>query len=330
MARGGAAARGAVRVLLPGLALVAAGAAAAFGLHGLVPEVAALVIAVVLGMVVANLGLHRAVLRPGTGFAAKRLLRVGVVLLGFQLAAGDIARLGGPGLGVVALVVTVTFFGTQWLGRRLGVSPALSLLTATGFAICGASAIAAMRGAVDAEEEEVAFAIALVTLCGTLSIALLPVLQGPLGLSDEEFGSWSGAAVHDVAQVVATASTAGAAALAAAVVVKLTRVVLLAPLVAGVSFRQRRRTAVPRPILPLFVLGFLATMGVRSSGVLGGGALGALEDAKTVVFAAALFGLGTGVQLTRLRRLGGRPLLLGLVSWLLVASVAYGGVRLVG
>ena len=318
------------RVALPGLAAVACAAAASFGIHELLPEVSALVIAVVLGILVANLGLHRAALRPGTGFAAKRLLRIGVVLLGFQLAAGDTAHLGAPGLAVVALVVTSTFFGTWWLGRRLGVSPALSLLIATGFAICGASAIAAMRGVIDAEDEEVAFSIALVTLCGTLSIAVLPVLQGPLGLSDEQFGTWVGAAVHDVAQVVATAATAGAVALSAAIVVKLTRVVLLAPLVAGTSFVQRHRTAVPRPILPLFVLGFLATMGVRSSDVLGGGTIDALEQVKTVVFAAALFGLGTGVELRRLRRLGGRPLVLGLASWALVAGVAYGGVRLVG
>jgi uncharacterized integral membrane protein (TIGR00698 family) len=321
---------GQARSHAPGLALAVAAAAAAFGVHELVPDVSALVIAVVLGMLVANLGLHRPVLRPGTGFAAKRLLRVGVVLLGFQLAAADIARLGGPGIGVVLLTVATTFFGTQWLGRRLGVSPALSLLTATGFAICGASAIAAMRGVIDAEEEEVAFSIALVTLCGTLSIALLPLLQGPLGLGDEAFGQWAGAAVHDVAQVVATASTAGAAALAAAVVVKLTRVVLLAPLVAGTSFAQRRKTDVPKPILPLFVLGFLVAMGIRSSGVLGEGTLDALEDVKTALFAAALFGLGTGVELRRLRRLGGRPLVLGLASWALVAGVAYGGVRLVG
>ena len=297
-----------VRAIAPGLAVVACAAAASFGIHELLPTVSALVIAVILGMVVANTGLHRSVLRPGTRFAAKRLLRV----------------------GVVALDVASTFVGTQWLGRRLGVSKALSLLIATGFAICGASAIAAMRGVIDAEEEEVAFAIALVTLCGTLSIAVLPLLQGPLGLSDEQFGSWAGAAVHDVAQVVATASTAGAVALSAAIVVKLTRVVLLAPLVAGTSFVQRRHTNVPRPILPLFVLGFLATMGVRSSDVLGGDVIHALDQVKTVVFAAALFGLGTGVELARLRRLGGRPLVLGLASWALVAGVAYGGVRLVG
>ena len=78
------------------------------------------------------------------------------------------------------------------------------------------------------------------------------------------------------------------------------------------------------------MLGFLATMGVRSSGVLGTGVIDALDQVKTVVFAAALFGLGTGVELARLRRLGGRPLVLGLASWALVAGVAYGGVRLVG
>jgi hypothetical protein len=114
----------------------------------------------------------------------------------------------------------------------MGVSPGTSLLVATGFSICGASAVAAMDGVTRNEEDEVVTAIVLVTLFGSLAIVVLPLLQHPLGLSDVEFGVWTGASVHDVAQTVATASVVGPAAL--------TAVVLLAPMVAGVSIWRRR------------------------------------------------------------------------------------------
>ena len=318
-----------------GLALVAVGVVVAYGVHHFVATISPLVAAVGVGALLTNTGLHPDWARPGTHLAAKTLLRFGVVLLGFQLAVGEVLRLGGPGLAVVVLVVAVTFFGTQRLGRRLGVSPGLSLLIATGFSICGASAVAAMDGVSDADEEEVAFAVALVTLCGSLAIFVLPVLAGPLGLHGGAFGAWVGASVHDVAQVVATASGAGPASLKAAVIVKLTRVVLLAPMVTGVTLARRRPSngnapARQGPIVPLFVALFLAAAAVRSTGLVPAHALSLIKTTGTLSFAAALVGLGTGVHVAKLRRLGGRPLLLGLSAWALIAVVSYAGVRLVG
>jgi uncharacterized integral membrane protein (TIGR00698 family) len=333
------------RQAIPGLAMVAVCVVAAYGVSHLVPSLSPLVAAVAIGAVLANVGLVPEWSRPGLHVAAKRLLRLGVVLLGFQLAIGEVLKLGGPGLAVVGLVVTTTFFGTQWLGRRLGVSRSLSLLIATGFSICGASAVAAVEGVADADEEEVAFAIALVTLCGSLAIAVLPALAGPLGLHGARFGAWTGASVHDIAQVVATASTGGSAALHTAVIVKLTRIVLLAPMVAGLTVHRRRATqqtdraedgvegahATRRPpVLPLFVAGFLGAIALRSAAVVPVGWLPSLKTAETMALAAALVGLGTGVRVAKLRRLGGRPLVLALLSWLLIATVSYVGVLVVG
>lgn len=328
---------------VPGLGLVAVCVAAAHLVTRLVPSVSPLVAAVAIGAVLANIGLLPDWARAGMHVAAKRLLRLGVVLLGFELAVGDVVALGGPGLIVVALVVATTFFGTQWLGRRMGVSRSLSLLIATGFSICGASAIAAVEGVAEADEEEVAFSIGLVTLCGSLAIVVLPALGGPLGLGGSAYGAWAGASVHDVAQVVATASTAGPVALNTAVIVKLTRVVLLAPLVAGVTLSRRRATPVRAasgpgrspapaapPILPLFVVGFLAAIALRSASAVPSGWLGPIETIGTLSLAAALVGLGTGTRISRLRHLGGRPLLLALASWLLVAVASYVGVVVVG
>jgi uncharacterized integral membrane protein (TIGR00698 family) len=278
---------------------------------------------------------------PGQKFAAKKVLRFGIVLLGTQLALKQVVDLGGRELIVVVGVVALTFLGTLWLGPRLGVSKSLSLLIATGFSICGASAVAAMEGVVEADEEEVTYAIALVTLCGSLAIVLLPLLRNVLGLSDPQlFGSWVGASVHDVAQVIATSSTGGDLAVQSATVVKLSRVVLLAPLVACVSIWVRRSSSglvakakkadkTRVSVVPLFVIGFLVMIAVRTTGVIPDNWLTRLKTIEQVCLASALVGLGSDVRIAKLIKVGGRPLLLALISWFGIAAVSLIGVRLV-
>ncbi|MEV7191288.1 putative sulfate exporter family transporter [Streptomyces sp. NPDC093510] len=331
---------------LPGLALAVMGVAVAWGVHRLVPGVPMLTAAVVLGIAAAHLpGAARIFVRgpgkAGLTFAGKRLMRVGIVLLGLKLSLDDVLGLGWASVAMVLCVVAVTFFGTWWLGRRMGLRGDQPLLIATGYSICGASAIGAVSEASESDERDTATSVALVTLCGTLAIAVLPLLQHPLGLSDAEFGRWVGASVHDVGQVVATAQTAGAGALGDAVLVKLMRVALLAPLVAAValSVRARRRgrgsgegegaagTRRP-PLVPLFVVGFLAMVALRTTGWLPGGAIDAAGTVQELLLAAALFGLGSAVDLPSLTRTGGRVATLGLVSWAVIAGVSYVGVVL--
>ncbi len=316
----------------PGLLAVAGASAAAFGLARVLPGLNATTLAVVLGALGANLGLHRPALRAGTTYASTRLLRLGIVLLGLQLSLRQLADLGAVGLAVVAGTVTLTFAGTLVLGRLLRIPPARSLLVATGFSICGASAVGAMKEVAGGDEEDTGTAIALVTLCGTLAILLLPALRVPLGLDPGAFGTWVGASVHDVGQTVATAGRVDGA-LTTAIVVKLSRVVLLAPLVAAVALVRRRSAPVGtgRPaVLPLFVVGFLGAIALASAGWVPAGVLSAARLAQEVLLVAALVGLGTGIHVAMLRRTGARALVLGLSSWVLVASVAYAGVRLSG
>jgi len=325
-----------MRRALPGLALAGAGVAVSLSAHWAFRALPPLVFCVGLGIVVANVVRVPVAAVPGLRLAAGPVLKLGVVLLGLDLVFPDILALGFKALVVVVAVVAITFFGTRWAGNRLGISSDLSLLVATGFSICGVSAIAAADGVIDADEDEVAFAVALVTLCGTLAIVTLPPLRHPLGLDDEQFGAWVGASVHDVAQVVATSSTAGAVALATAVVVKLTRVMLLAPLIAGIAVQRGRSDRSeaadvdsPRPpLVPPFIVAFVAMIGVASLGIVPDRVLARIDDLRTVLLGMALFALGTRVNLGRLRQIGTRPLALGLASWLLIAVVSYAGVRL--
>ena len=326
---------------LPGVLVAAAAAVLAGIIHAVVPGFPLLTVAVVLGIAAGQLPALRpalaGVLAPGLSVAATRIMRLGIVLLGLKLSLVDILGLGWLTIVTTVAIVLLTFAGTLWLGRRLGLPGNQPLLIATGFSICGASAIGAMSGVVKAKDEETATPIALVTLCGTLAIAVLPVLWHPLGLTDLQFGHWVGAGVHDVGQVVATAQVAGPAALAVAVVVKLTRVLMLAPIVATVAVRERRRDArgpatdapVARPpILPLFVAGFLAAVLLRTFVPLPGGLLAGADLLQTYLLATALFGLGAAVDLGTILRTGGRALAVGLLSWTLIAALALVAVHL--
>ncbi|MEV5748772.1 putative sulfate exporter family transporter [Actinoallomurus sp. NPDC052308] len=326
------------RTLAPGMIAAALAVAASYAAHRVAGTVPMLTAALIIGVLAANLGLLPAAARPGLRFAATKFMRAGVVLLGLQVSFGDILALGARTIVMVVTVLAVTFAGTRWLGRRLGLSERLSLLVAAGFSICGASAVAAVDGALGTRpgdpdaERETATAVGLVTLCGSLAIVVMPPVARLLGLPAYDAGRWIGASVHDVGQVVATATLAGSAALVPAVAVKLVRVVMLAPIAAGVALRTRRVSLAAghrRPaLLPAFVLGFLGLMALRSAVSVPPGALAAASTARDVLFAAALFGLGSAVRLRELMRTGRRALLLGLTSWALIAGISYAGVLL--
>ncbi|PPH99649.1 putative sulfate exporter family transporter [Rathayibacter sp. AY1D1] len=324
-----------IRRLGPGVAACAVAAVIAALLHAAVPAVPMLTAAVALGILVAQLPAARPLLSgalaPGLKFSSRSLMRTGIVLLGLKLSLIDIAALGWGAILVVVGIVLATFGLTWALGRALRLPGQEPLLLAAGFSICGASAIGAMAGATRAKEQEQATPVALVTLCGTLAIAVLPALQQPLGLSDVQFGHWVGASVHDVGQVVATAQVAGASALAVAVVVKLTRVVMLAPMVAVAAAVTRRRggTGGTRPaIVPLFVVGFLAAVLLRTLLPLPEGLLAAADTAQTWLLAAALFALGSAVRVRALVTTGWRALLVALVSWAAIAAMGLAAVQL--
>jgi uncharacterized integral membrane protein (TIGR00698 family) len=329
--------------LLPGLATAAVALAAAFLVHRLVAVLPAMTLAVVLGVLAANLpatGVWTAGrARPGLDFAGKHLMRGGIVLLGLKVSVLDVLGLGWLALVLIAGVVAASFGGTYLISRLFRLPPVTSLLVATGFSICGASAIGAMAAVRRIRHVDTVLPVALVTLCGTLAIGLMPLLVHPLQLSAPVFGAWTGASVHDVGQVVATAQTAGTAALGIAVVVKLTRVLLLAP-VAAIAGAHQRLAAKPGPgmegrheklppVVPLFVLGFMGMVGLRSTGWLSAGWVEAGAALQDILLGAALFGLGSAVRIRLLLHTGGRALLAALASWLLIALLGLAAALLI-
>jgi uncharacterized integral membrane protein (TIGR00698 family) len=322
----------------PGLALAGAAVAIGFAVNSQLSSLSALTVSLLIGALLGNLGLIPSIADAGLKFASRRLLRAGIVLLGLQLSLREVAHLGGKGFIAVIAVVIITFFGTQFIAQWLGVSPGLGLLTATGYSICGVSAISAMTGAVDGDEEDATYAIALVTMFGSICIFALPVLGHLFDMGNVRFGLWAGSSVHDVAQVVATSTAYSSESLKSAVIVKLSRVILLAPLVAYFAYQHRTAskhakssgaTIIKTSPLPMFIILFLTMVCIRTTGYLSSDSLALFKNLEKVSLAMALVGLGAGVNIKRLRVLGSRPILLGLFSWLLVMGTSLATIRLI-
>ena len=216
--------------ILPGLLLASLIAAAAFalrmlpGVHALSP----LILAILLGMAFHNLIGTPASAKAGVRFSLKRVLRAGIVLLGLQLTLSQVVAVGGTGVLVIAVTLVSTFAFTVWLGRMLKVDARLTELIAAGTSICGASAVIATNTVTRARDEDVAYAVACVTVFGSLSMMLYPVLGGLMDLGPHAFGLWAGASIHEVAQVVAAAYQRGTEAGEFGTIAKLTRVMMLA------------------------------------------------------------------------------------------------------
>lgn len=312
---------------LPGLAL-----ATTLGVAGLLlaqwaplqhAQVSALTIAIVLGMALGNsLGAHLpARLAPGVVTAQQKLLRLGVILYGLRISFGQIAAIGPGALLIDLVMVTTTLALAALLGRRwFGLDRDSALLTGIGSAICGAAAVLALERVLRADPGKVAMAVATVVLFGTLDIFLYPWLYPHLGMDARHFGLFTGASVHEVAQVIAVGSSIDPATADSAVVVKLTRVMLLVPALfvfGWIASRTSRRAgnADARIRPPWFALAFVAVSAINSVVALPEQLRSALLTLDTLLLAAAMAALGLETRVAKLRALGLRPLLLAVVLW---------------
>ena len=198
---------------VPGLVLAALGGLVALAVHLAVPVLSPTLVAITLGIAGAAAGMlggeRGAALRPGLRIASRQVLRFGVALLGLQLLLPEVLALGWPMLVVIAAVVLLGIAGTLGLGRLLGVPPERSLLVACGFSICGAAAVAAVEGVRESRDEDVATAVSLVVVFGSVVMLLIPVLALAAGFDPVAAGAWSGASIHEVGQVVVAGGLVG-------------------------------------------------------------------------------------------------------------------------
>ena len=321
------------RGLAPGL-LLSFGIAAAAIIFRAQTGVAALnpvVVALVVGMGIRALTGPMPVLTPGIAYAVRPVLRAAIVLLGLQVTLPQLLALGPGALALALAVVALTLPFTVWLGGVLGVDRALSQLIGMGTAICGASAIVAANQVVRGKGEDVSYALAVITLCGTAAMLILPGLAGPLGLDAAAYGLWAGASVHEVVQAVGAAAAGGEAAAQSGTVMKLARVFLLAPalLALGWWVSQAAGAGQVKAPVPWFAFGFLGLVVLGSTGLVPAQATEASRFLVPLMMAASVAALGLSTDLRALKARGVRPMALGVGSSLFIAGLALVGVMLI-
>jgi uncharacterized integral membrane protein (TIGR00698 family) len=316
----------AVAGVLPGLGLAAAVAGAAMLLRQ-IPGVSALspmILAIVLGLAIRNLAGTPEWARAGFAFAMRRVLRFAIILLGLQLTAAQVVAVGGTGVAIIATSLVSTFVFTLWLGRLLKVDRGLAVLIGAGTSICGASAVIAANTAAGAPDEDVAYAVASVTVFGSLAMVVFPLVPELLHLTPHAYGLWSGAAIHEIAQVVAAAFQGGQEAGEFGTVAKLTRVMMLAPLVIALAAMARRQggDSGKRAPLPWFVLGFIALVALNSLVAIPAEVKVPLVTATPFLLSVALAAMGLDTDIRRLAAKGLGPFWLGLAASLFIAGVS--------
>jgi len=309
--------------IIPGIVLVAMITAVAFSAHNVsgFALFSPMILAVVAGMVYSNVLGTPVHAKAGIAFSQKRLLRFAIVLLGFQLTLGQVVSIGAGGVGIVAATLGATFLFTVTLGRLIGVDRKLAQLIAAGTSICGASAIVATNIVTDARDEDVTYAVASITLFGTVAMLGFPLLAPLLGLDQHAFGLWAGASIHEVAQVIGAGFQNGTQSGEIATVAKLTRVAMLAPMVIALGLMARRGSrdqSAARPPMPWFVAAFIAVVALNSLVTMPAEVKSAMALATTIMLTMGLAAMGLQADISQLRSRGLRPLALAFCAFLFI------------
>ncbi|MFD8428487.1 YeiH family protein [Streptomyces coelicoflavus] len=332
---------------LPGLAVAVAVASVATVVGGWFPLVGGPVAGIVIGVVLAAVRRPAERLKPGVTTASKFVLQLSVVLLGCQLSLTQVVRVGGSSLPVMLGSLVACLAAAYFVGRRLGIGRDLRTLIGVGTSICGASAIAAVTPVIGAASAEVAYAVSTIFLFNIAAVLVFPVLGHLLDMSQQAFGLFAGTAVNDTSSVVAAAATYGDEAGQYAVVVKLTRTLLIIPICLWLAALTKRRAltagtggpgvggpsagwpgaggpgAGPRlnvlKLVPWFLVGFLLTALVNTLGLIPDRAHPGLTTLCVFMITVALSAIGLTTDLRGLRRAGPRPLLLGACLWVVVS-----------
>ncbi|TPK82695.1 YeiH family protein [Mesorhizobium sp. B2-4-13] len=311
--------------IIPGIVLVAMITAVAFSARNVsgFALFSPMILAVVAGMVYSNVLGTPVHAKAGIAFSQKRLLRFAIVLLGFQLTLGQVVSIGAGGVGIVALTLGATFVFTITLGRLIGVDAKLTQLIAAGTSICGASAIVATNIVTDARDEDVTYAVASITLFGTIAMLGFPLLAPLLGLDQHAFGLWAGASIHEVAQVIGAGFQNGTQSGEIATVAKLTRVAMLAPMVVALGLMARRKSddqSAARPPMPWFVAAFVAVVAMNSLVAIPAEVKQAVVLATTIMLTMGLAAMGLQADISQLRSRGLRPLALALCAFMFIGG----------
>jgi uncharacterized integral membrane protein (TIGR00698 family) len=328
-------------LVIPGLLLTGVIATAAFALRQ-IPGLTAfspMILAILIGIILHNsIGAPRWA-QAGIKFSLRRILRAAIILLGLQLTIIQVIELGVSGLAIVVASLLMTFAFTTWIGDLLAVDRKLVQLIAAGTSICGASAVIATNVVTNATDEDAAYAVACVTVFGSIAMFGYPLLPGLLHLDPHSFGLWSGSSIHEIAQVVAAAFQDGQQAGEFGTIAKLSRVIMLAPMVISIGILETRRTretgrdnggSAARPPVPWFVVGFIILVGINSIITIPADIKAWIVVLTTFMLSMALAAMGLETDIRKLAAKGFRPALVAAFAFLFISCFSLTLIKLIG
>ena len=326
---------------LSGIAVSVAIAGVACYIESLLPIhlIGAAVIAMFMGMVINYFIGKNSFLAPGVKFTSKKILKFAIILLGLSLNINTILHVGKMSLVVMIFTLATCCGGGYFIGKALGLNWKLSNLISAGTGICGGSAIAAIAPTIDAEDNDVAYAMSATFLFDMAMIILFPIMGHAIGMSDEAFGIWAGTAVNDTSSVVATGYAFSEGAGDFATMVKLTRTLSIIPTVlvfALIQMNLKRKEAITLgkdqseikakfsllKIFPWFILGFLGMSIVASVFTIPDAVVTTTKSASKFLMVCALAAIGLNTSFKDMKKSGIRPMIHGFVISALVVIVA--------
>lgn len=293
------------------------------------PLIGGAVFGILIGIMVGTVMPLGPAMAPGVNFTSKMVLQWAVMILGSGLGLREVYATGAASLVIILVTISAALLVAVLAGRVLRVPFNLKSLIGVGTAICGGSAIAAVAPVIEAEDQEISYAISAVFMFNVVAVFIFPPLGHLLGMSQEGFGLFAGTAINDTSSVVAAGYTYGNAAGDYATVVKLTRTLMIIPIaLAFVTVMVRRKRAAHRDagtpfsiagIFPWFILGFLAMSAANTSGIFGPHVIAFLKESGKFLIVMALSGIGLRTDVKKMLATGPRPMVLGLVVWVTVA-----------
>ncbi len=327
--------------LLPGVALSVIIAAVATFIESILPIhfIGAAVIAMFIGIILNTFLKKTSFLSSGLKFTSKKLLKLAIILLGLSLNITTVLNVGKMSLAVMAFTLLTCFGGGYFIGKALGLNWKLSNLISAGTGICGGSAIAAIAPTIDADDNDIAYAMSATFLFDMAMIVLFPIMGQAMGMSDQAFGIWAGTAVNDTSSVVATGYAFSEAAGDFATMVKLTRTLAIIPTVitfAFISLRLKKKEALAKSestddlkmnfkltkIFPWFILGFLAMVIASSVFPIPAEIVTSTKKVSKFLMVCALAAIGLKTSLSDMKKSGIRPMIHGFIISALVVIVA--------
>lgn len=287
-----------------------------------------LTIAIVIGMILGNT-INRFIpekFREGITFSSKKVLRFAIVLYGFRITFAQIFNVGLGGFAADVIMLTSTYLIGYYLGTRVfKLDKDLCMLTAIGSSVCGAAAVLGTDSILKAKAHKVSLAVATVVLFGTAAMFLYPLIYNLGFMNSSAFGIYIGSTVHEVAQVVAAGSAVSPEAMDTAVIVKLTRVMMLVPYLFLLSgyLAKKSGTKMSKVQIPYFAIFFILMCAINSLNIIPKAAVGAIIEFDVFLLTLAMFALGIETNFEKIKNLGAKPLVLALIMFIWLVGFGF-------